>query len=140
MHVCWIKTGLINVCRSIGYIIGAPKQLYKNNQSTIKQVPVNRITPQARYINILITDLHKYHLRQTFVTVDTISNTQLDDLNYKTQEVQILIYLVDQFICACFYLSSVSENHTPLHLDQLHNYTHRKMPSDGKSNKNQYDV
>ena len=43
----------------------------------------NRITPQSRPLDVLIAVLHELHICKTFYTVDTISNMQLADLNYK---------------------------------------------------------
>ena len=49
----------------------------------IKIVLSDRITPQARPLDILITALHNIHPQNTFEMVDIISNMQLSDLNSK---------------------------------------------------------
>ena len=58
-------------------------KLYEDKQATIKRVLADRITPQARYINVLITDIHEIHICKTFYMVDTISNMHLSDLDSK---------------------------------------------------------
>ena len=69
-----------NFFRSIGYPIVPPSKLYEDNQATIKIVSEERITPQARPLDTLITDIHEIHICKKFYTVDTISNMQLADL------------------------------------------------------------
>ena len=49
----------------------------------IKRVLADRITSQARPIDIFITGFRDLCLRKTFDMVDTISNIQLDDLKSK---------------------------------------------------------
>ena len=46
---------------------------------TKKRVLVDRITPQYRPIDVLITAIHELHLQNIFEMVDTISNMQLSD-------------------------------------------------------------
>ena len=50
--------------RSIGYTIGTQSKLYEENQATIKGVMADRISPQARPLDVLITALHEIHLRK----------------------------------------------------------------------------
>ena len=84
MHIGLLDQNFIrNFFRSIGYPIGPPSKLYPYNQATIKIFLADRITPQARPLGGLITDIHKFHLRKTFDMVDTRSNMQLSDLNSK---------------------------------------------------------
>ena len=123
-----------------GYPIGAKSKLYEKNHAAIKLVLSNRFIPQAWPINSLITDLHAYHLKQTFATVDTISNKKYADLNSKPHGGQILRDIIDCAIGARFYPPSGSTHHKLLHLDQFHKYTHRQMPSNGKSNTIQYNA
>ena len=66
----WIR----NFFRSIYYPIGPPLKLCEENQATIKILLADRITPQARTINILITALREIYLRKTFDMVGTRSN------------------------------------------------------------------
>ena len=75
----WIR----DLFRSIGYPIGPPSKLYEDNQEKIKRVLADIITPQARPIDVLITDLHELHLGKKIEVVDTRSNMQLSDLNSK---------------------------------------------------------
>ena len=126
-----------NFCRSIGYPIGAPYKLYEYNQDTIKQVLSDRITPQILSLGVFINVFNEYHLRQTFVALDTISSMKMADLNSKPHGVQILRDLVDQAMGDRFYHPSVSAYHKLLRLDKFHNSTHRQIPSNGRSNTNQ---
>ena len=73
----WIR----DFFRSIGYPIGPPSKNYQNNQATIKILMVDRITPQARPIDLLITALHEFSLRNTFEMMYTRSKMQLAYLN-----------------------------------------------------------
>ena len=73
---------IIYFLRSIGYLIVPPPKLYEDNQATIKILPADRINPQYRPLDFLITAFHELHLRKTFETVDTRSKTQLSDLNF----------------------------------------------------------
>ena len=75
----WVRTFYI----LIGYPIGPPSKLYEENQATIKRVLADRITPQYKPLEILITTLHELQIRKTFDTVDTRSNMQLSGLNSK---------------------------------------------------------
>ena len=52
-------------------------------KATIKIVLADRITPQSRPLDALITAINELHLRITFEMVDTISNMQLADINSK---------------------------------------------------------
>ena len=56
-----------NFFRSIFYPIGPPSKLYEDNQAINKRVLVDRITPQVRPIDVLITVLHKLHLRKNIL-------------------------------------------------------------------------
>ena len=51
--------------------MGIPSKLYENKKETIERVLVDRINPHTRPLDVLITDLHKLHLRKTFEMVDT---------------------------------------------------------------------
>ena len=73
----WIRS----LCRSTGYPIGAPYKLYEENQDTIKQLLAGTITPQSQPLDFLITNLHKYHIPESFVRVEIGSKIQLADLN-----------------------------------------------------------
>ena len=58
----WIK----NFYRSIGFPIGPPSKLYKDNQATIKRVLEEIITTQAIHLNVLISALHELHTSKKF--------------------------------------------------------------------------
>ena len=90
----WIR----NFFRSIGYHIGPPLKLYLDNQATTKRVLVDIITPQARPLGVIIAALHELHLQKTFEMVDTRSNMQLADLNFKPRGGITLRDLVDHVI------------------------------------------
>ena len=94
---------IINFFRSIGYPIGPPSKLYEDNQATIKRFLADRIIPQSIPLGILITDLHEIHLRKKFDMVDTRSNMQLADLNYKIHGGKILTNIIDRKNGAHFY-------------------------------------
>ena len=79
---------------SIRYPTGTPYKLYEDDQATIKKGLVNRITPKARPLDALITSLHRICLQKTYYMVDTRSNMQLADLNYKLHGRKILRYLI----------------------------------------------
>ena len=109
-----------NFFRSISYHIGPPSKLYEDNQATIKIALKDKITPQSRPLDFLITSLHELHLRNTFYTVDTRSNMQLADLNSKPYGGKVLINQIGSAIGAHFYPSIGSEHYKILFLDQIH--------------------
>ena len=90
----WIR----DLFRPIGYPIGPPSKLYEENQVTIKIVLVDIINPQDRPIEFLINALHELCLRKIFEMVDTRSNMQLSDLNYKPHGGKSLRNLIDRSI------------------------------------------
>ena len=102
------KNSIRDFLRSIGYPIGHPSKLYDNNQAKIKILMANKITPQSRPLNILITAIHELHLRKTFEMVDKRSNMQLSYLNSKPHGRKILRNLIDRAIGARFYPPLVS--------------------------------
>ena len=62
MYTGVIDQNLIrNFFRSIGYLIGPPSKLYKDNQATIKIVLADIITPQDIPLKVLIAALHELH-------------------------------------------------------------------------------
>ena len=63
----WIR----NLYTSICYPIGPPSKLYQYNQATTKRALTDRISPQARPINVIITALHELHLPKRFEMLDT---------------------------------------------------------------------
>ena len=90
----WIK----DLLRSISYPIGPPSKLYGYNKATIKRVMADRITPQARPLNVL----KEIHLRKNEI-LDTRSNTQLFDLDSKPRGGKSLRNLIDCAIGVQFY-------------------------------------
>ena len=54
----WIR----NFLRSIGYPILISSKLYEDKKSRIKSVLENRITPQVRSLDVLITALYELHI------------------------------------------------------------------------------
>ena len=100
-----------NFYRSIGYPIGPPQKLYEDDQATIKRVLLDRITPQARPINVLINSLHDIHLQKIFEMIDTRSNMQLDDLNSKPHGGKSLRDPIDRAIGVHFYPPPRSEHY-----------------------------
>ena len=83
---------------SIGYPIGPPSKLNEENQETIKIVMPDRITTQARPLDVLITALHELHLRKKIEMVNTRSNVQLADLNSKPHGGKSLRNIIDRAI------------------------------------------
>ena len=63
----------------------------------------DRITPQARPLDVLITALCKFHLRKKIDMVDTRSNMQIYDLNYKPRGGNILRIIIDHAIGSQLY-------------------------------------
>ena len=109
---------------SIGYPMGPSSKIYEENQATIKRVLVDRITPQAIHIGALIPALHELRLRKTFEMVDTRSNMQLVDLNYKPHGGKSLQNLIDHTISVRLYPTQVSLHHQKLCLGQFHEPNH----------------
>ena len=64
-------------------------------KQAIKRVLADTITTQARALDVLITSLHKLHLRKTFELVEKRSNMQLAELNYKPHGGKSLQNLID---------------------------------------------
>ena len=119
----WIR----NFLRSIDYPVRLPSKLYEDIQETIKRVLSDRITPQARPINILIIKLLEIHLLYTFYMVDTRSNIQLADINSKTCGVKGLIDIIDRAIGFRFYPPPVSEHYKLLRLNRFYGSTHHQI-------------
>ena len=84
--------------RLILYPIGPTSKLYVENQATIKTFLEDKISPQSRPLDFLITALHDIHLRKCFGMVDTRSNMQLSSLSSKPHEDKSLRYIVDRAI------------------------------------------
>ena len=116
-----------NFYRSIGYTLVPSSNFYEENKATIKRVLEERITPQARSLDVLITDLHEHRLRKTFNIADTISNTQLTDLKSKRYGGQSLRDIIQCAISPWFYPSQGSDNHTLLRLEKFHVPTNREV-------------
>ena len=125
----WIR----DLFRSIGYPIGPPSKLYKDNQATIKRVPADQITPQARPLEVLITALHELYLRKTFDMVYTRSNMQLADLSSKPHGGKSLRNIIDRDIGARLYPFPVSVHNKILCLDQFHGPTQINFDQKNKS-------
>ena len=85
---------------------------------------LDRITLQARPIDLLITALHELQLRNTFEIVDTISNMQLSDLNSKPHGGKILQNIINLAIGTILYPHPGSLNYQLLCLVQFHGPTH----------------
>ena len=64
------KNLIRNFYISIGYQIGPPSKIYEDKQATNKGIFAERITPQDRPLDILITAIHELHLQQIFKMVD----------------------------------------------------------------------
>ena len=64
-------------------------------QGKIKWVLSDRIPPQSRTVNFLITAINEHHPRKTFDMVDIRLNMQPFDLNYKPHGGTSLRDLVD---------------------------------------------
>ena len=110
--------------RSIGYPIGPPSKLCKDNQATIKRVLAYRINPRVRPLDVLITALHELQLRKTFEMVDTRSNIKLADLNSKSHGRKSLWNIIDHAIGIIFYPPPGSLHYQLLRLGQLHGSSH----------------
>ena len=83
-----------------------------------------RTTPQAKPIDVLITDLHELHIRKKFERVDTISNMQLSDLNSKPHCRKSLRDIIGIEFGFCFYPPTGSEHYTLLLLNWFYGSTH----------------
>ena len=78
------------------------------------------ITLQYRPLDVLVTGLHKPNTRKIFEMVDTRSNMQLDNLNYKSHCRKSLRDIIDCVIGFRFYPTSGSEHYKLLHIEQFH--------------------
>ena len=84
----------------------------------------DRITPQSRPIDVLITDIHELHLRKIFEMVDTRSNMQLADLNFKPHIGKILRDLIYCASEVFFYPPPCSKHYKLFCLDKFHGPSH----------------
>ena len=114
------KNWIIYLLGSIGYPIGHPYKIYEDNQVTIKRAMADRIAPQARPLDVLITSLHELHLRKIIDMVDTRSNMQLSDLNSKPHGGKSLRNIIGPSIGSRFYPSSESVHYKLIFLDHFH--------------------
>ena len=128
------KNWIISFCRSIGYPIGPPYKLYEENHVTIKTVLSDRITHQARHLEVLIIDLHKHHIRKNDM-VGKKPNIEFNDLNYKPHGGESLRDLIDHAIGNHFYPPSGYDHHKLLCLEKLHGRTHHQLDSHDNTDK-----
>ena len=131
----WVlyQSWIIDFFISIGYPVGHPYKLYEDNQEIIKRALADIITPQSIPLDVLITAIHKIHLRNAFGTVDTISNTQLSDLNSKPHGGKSLQNIIDYSIGNRLYPPSRSLHYQILCLGQFHGPTHINCDQKNKS-------
>ena len=106
--------------RSIGYPIGPPSKIYEENQAKVRRVLVDRITPQSRTPDVLITYIHEIHIRKIFDMVDTRSNMKLANLNLKPHVRRMIRNIIDCAIGARFYNPPESEHYKLLCLNQFY--------------------
>ena len=100
------------------------KNYMRINRQQSKKVLAYIITPQARPLDFLITDIHKLHLRKTFEMVDTKSNIQLYDLNSKPHGGKSLLDIIYWVIGVHLYPPPGLENYKLHLLDRFHGSTH----------------
>ncbi len=78
------KTIIIrNFLKTIGYPCKTPTTTYEDNSATISQVLKDRITPKARPVDILVTNLHDLYLQEVFEIKSCKTNYMLADINSK---------------------------------------------------------
>ena len=85
-------------------------------------------------LDVLIHDLHGHNPQKTFDIVDTLSNMQLVDLNYKPYGGPSITGLIDRAIDACFYPPPGSGNHILLCLHKFHGPIHHQLNFRDKPN------
>ena len=91
------------------------------------------ITHKVIPLDVLITSLHKIHLKQTFEMVDTRSNMQFYDLNSKPHGGKILQNVVGRAMSARLYPTPVSLHYQQLLLGQFREPTHINFEQKKKS-------
>ena len=64
----------------------------------------DRITPEVRPFEVLITDLHNIYLLKTFEMIDTRSNMKLYYLNYKPNGFKSIRDIIYRAVVVCFFL------------------------------------
>ena len=84
----------------------------------------DRITPQARPIDVLNTTIHELHPRYFLTMVDTILNIQISDLNSKPHGRKSLRNLIDCAIGSQLYPPPGSLHSQLICLGQFHGPTH----------------
>ena len=111
---------IINFFRSIGYPIGTPSNIYEENQATFKKIPgVHNHSPSQT--SKLTNHLYPQNPSQNiFDMVDTRSNMQLSDLNYKPHGRKSLRNIIDNTIGSFLYTPLGSGHYKRLFLDQFH--------------------
>ena len=111
---------------SIGFPIRPLSKLYEDDLKTIKMFLVYRITPYARPLNVLITDLRSFHLCKTFYMVDTRLKMQLAGLDSNTCGRKSLVYIIDCGIGVRFYHLPGSEHYKLIHINRFCVFTHHQ--------------
>ena len=104
---------------SIGFPLSKPTPTYEDNQATIKQVLKDRITPEARPLDVLITGLHEHKLRGTFSIHDCRSDLQLAYFNSKPLGGDLLANKVYWAVGARYLPPKNSIHHQALQLNQF---------------------
>ena len=99
----------------------------------IKRVLADGINPQAIPLDVLITALHELHIRETFEMVDTRTNMQLADLNFKPRGGKSLQNIIDCSIGVIFYTLPGSLHYQQLCICQFHETTHIDCEKNKKS-------
>ena len=74
---------LRHLLTNLGLSIPKPTVTYEDNQATIRQVLANRLTPQVRHLDVLITWLNEQHLKGIFTPHYTKTTHMLADFNTK---------------------------------------------------------
>ena len=94
---------------------------------------MDRISHQARPLDVLITAHHELRIRKTVEMVDKISNTQLTELNSKPHGGKSLINLIDSDIGDHLYTHPGSVHYEFIFLDQFHGTFHIHFDQKKKS-------
>lgn len=110
-----------NFLLSIGHRLQHPTPMFEDNLATISQVLHNRIAPQARPIDVLVTGLNEHYLRGTYAISHTKTDKMLANFNTKPMAGDNLQQPVMWTVGHRFY-PTLATNPTHYKLLQLHIY------------------
>jgi len=116
---------------TIGHPITHPTPTYEDNQATIHQVLQDRLTPQVRHLDVLITWLHEQYIRGSYNLAYEQSKLMTADVGTKPQPGKQLHQQLQCINGSRYYPQINSRHYNALHLHRYNvcNVTTTQRPT-----------